>query len=150
MPSSVQKLAFFFQNGLQLRQRVKFWAEGKLVTGAVVDLYGGQTQSGSGSSYQILLAHGDVGKVQSWRVTFKAEEAKANIEQIQRNKDHLVLVPDDGEWWEEAKLRCREETDSFLKMGKRTWSSEVIQSRTQSLKVVGTSFYTHSITFTLL
>lgn len=97
-----------------------------------------------------LLAHGDVGKVQSWRVTFKAEEAKTKVEQIQRNKDQLVLVPDDGEWWEEAKLRCREETDSFLKMGKRTWSSEVIQSRTQSLKVVGTSFYTHSITFTLL
>jgi hypothetical protein len=113
----------FFQNGLQVRQEVQFFVEGKQVKGAVVDLYGGQTSSGSGTSYQLLLAYGDVGDVQSLRITFKGEEVKEKVEQIQRVKDELVLVPKDA-WWEEAKSRCLEETNKFLSMGKRKLVNE--------------------------
>ena len=127
---------------------MQFFVEGKQVKGAVVDLYGGQTASGSGTSYQLLLGYGDVGDVQSLRVAFKANEVKQKFEQIQRAKDQLVLVPKD-EWWEQAKSRCLKETDRFLSLGRRNWQSmELNQSRSQSLKVlVSVCFYSHSITF---
>ena len=70
-----------------------------------------------------------VGDEQSLRITFKGEEVKEKVEQIQRVKDELVLVPKDA-WWEEAKSRCLEETNKFLSMAwvKENWSMKLDQA----------------------